>query len=66
MSTNKEEFENLSSGDDLFTVAPSIVTLGPGVRITNVAAGGRHTLALSGSQLLLGSLNYAPLQKFQL
>ncbi|KAG8647663.1 ultraviolet-B receptor UVR8 isoform X2 [Manihot esculenta] len=47
VSTNKEEFENLSSGDDLFTVAPSIVTLGPGVRITNVAAGGRHTLALS-------------------
>lgn len=48
VSAVKEEFENLSSGDDFFTVSPSLVTLGPGVRITNVAAGGRHTLALSG------------------
>ncbi|KAG8649356.1 ultraviolet-B receptor UVR8 isoform X3 [Manihot esculenta] len=47
VSAVKEEFENLSSGDDFFTVSPSLVTLGPGVRITNVAAGGRHTLALS-------------------
>ncbi|KAF2306197.1 hypothetical protein GH714_015220 [Hevea brasiliensis] len=47
VSTAQEEFENSSSGDDFFTVSPSLVTLGPGVRITNVAAGGRHTLALS-------------------
>ncbi|KAJ8747117.1 hypothetical protein K2173_008916 [Erythroxylum novogranatense] len=31
----------------VFTSTPSMVALGPGVRITTVAAGGRHTLALS-------------------
>ncbi|GLT92592.1 hypothetical protein SLE2022_104230 [Rubroshorea leprosula] len=43
----KEESEGLTCGDELFTVSPYLVTLGPGVRITSVAAGGRHTLALS-------------------
>ncbi|GKV10040.1 hypothetical protein SLEP1_g21463 [Rubroshorea leprosula] len=43
----KEESEGLTSGDEFFTVSPCLVTLGPGVRITSVAAGGRHTLALS-------------------
>jgi hypothetical protein len=27
---------------------PCLVTLNPGVRITSVSAGGRHTLVLSG------------------
>jgi hypothetical protein len=44
----KEENENSEYGDEYFTVTPAIVSLGPGVRITSVAAGGRHTLALSG------------------
>ncbi|CAK7342808.1 unnamed protein product [Dovyalis caffra] len=48
VSVVKEESENSQSGDEYFTVIPSIVSLGPGVRITSVAAGGRHTLALSG------------------
>lgn len=48
ISTAKEENESLSSGAEFFTLSPCIVTLGPGVRITSVSAGGRHTLALSG------------------
>ncbi|KAL5809261.1 hypothetical protein ACOSQ3_029952 [Xanthoceras sorbifolium] len=43
----KEEPEDLTTGDDFFTLSPSLVTMGPGVRIMTVAAGGRHTLALS-------------------
>ncbi|GLT89535.1 hypothetical protein SLE2022_075130 [Rubroshorea leprosula] len=43
----KEESEGLTSGDEFFTASPCLVTLGPAVRITSVAAGGRHTLALS-------------------
>ncbi|KAJ4835276.1 hypothetical protein Tsubulata_002786 [Turnera subulata] len=44
----KDEYDSPSpSGDDYFTVLPSLVSLSPGVRITSVAAGGRHTLALS-------------------
>ena len=48
ISAAKEEHESLTSGDEFFTLSPCLVTLGPGVRITNVAVGGRHTLALSG------------------
>ncbi|XP_012088011.1 ultraviolet-B receptor UVR8 isoform X2 [Jatropha curcas] len=51
VSAVKEEFESSPSGDEFFTVSPSLVTLGPGVRIINVAAGGRHTLALSVSDM---------------
>ncbi|XVF08147.1 hypothetical protein REPUB_Repub06bG0200900 [Reevesia pubescens] len=47
ISAAKEEHESLTSGDEFFTLSPSLVTLGPGVRITSVAAGGRHTLVLS-------------------
>lgn len=43
----KEESEGLTSGDEYFTASPCLVTPGVGVRIINVAAGGRHTLALS-------------------
>ncbi|XVE96925.1 hypothetical protein REPUB_Repub02eG0266000 [Reevesia pubescens] len=47
ISAAKEEHESLTCGDEFFTLSPCLVTLGPGVRITSVAAGGRHTLALS-------------------
>ncbi|XP_030480783.1 ultraviolet-B receptor UVR8 isoform X3 [Cannabis sativa] len=43
----KQESENLMSSEEFFAVSPSIVTLGAGIRIITVAAGGRHTLALS-------------------
>ncbi|KAJ9180675.1 hypothetical protein P3X46_008888 [Hevea brasiliensis] len=42
-----------------FSVSPSLVTLGPGVRITSVATGGRHTLALSGyMKYEVGCMNF--------
>ncbi|XP_011653648.2 ultraviolet-B receptor UVR8 isoform X2 [Cucumis sativus] len=43
----KEDTEISSPGDDLFTTLPCLVNFGPGVKIAAVAAGGRHTLALS-------------------
>ncbi|CAN1746829.1 Ultraviolet-B receptor UVR8 [Linum perenne] len=43
----KQAAESSSSGDDLQSAMPCLVTLNPGVRIVNVAAGGRHTLVLS-------------------
>lgn len=55
MAPAKPEPESLISSDEFFTVSPSIVTLGSGVRITTVAAGGRHTLALSGNPQCHGS-----------
>lgn len=48
-SSAKQEPESSSMSDDeTFLASPCLVTLGPGVRISTVAAGGRHTLALSG------------------
>ncbi|KAI4356512.1 hypothetical protein L6164_000531 [Bauhinia variegata] len=47
ISPAKQESDSPASGDDFFTVDPSIVTLSHGVKITSVATGGRHTLALS-------------------
>lgn len=37
-----------SSGDESLSALPCLVALNPGVRIASVAAGGRHSLALSG------------------
>lgn len=48
VSTAKDETEGLTSGLDFFATTPSLVSVGLGVRITSVATGGRHTLALSG------------------
>ena len=48
VSTAKDETEGLTSGEDYFATTPSLVSVGLGVRITSVATGGRHTLALSG------------------
>ena len=48
ISSAKQAAESSSSGDETLSALPCLVTLNPGVRITTVAAGGRHTLALSG------------------
>lgn len=48
ISAEKEEHESKTSGDEFFVLSPCLVSLRPEVRITNVATGGRHTLALSG------------------
>ncbi|KAJ7960162.1 Ultraviolet-B receptor UVR8 [Quillaja saponaria] len=47
ISSTKQAAESSSSGDDTLSALPCLVTLNPGVRIASVAAGGRHTLALS-------------------
>ncbi|CAN7015004.1 unnamed protein product [Brassica oleracea var. botrytis] len=51
VSTTKDETEGLTSGEDYFATTPSLVSVGLGVRITSVATGGRHTLALSVSDI---------------
>lgn len=48
VSSVKQPAESSSSGDEGLSALPCLVTLNPGVRIVSVAAGGRHTLALSG------------------
>ncbi|CAK9134824.1 unnamed protein product [Ilex paraguariensis] len=47
ISLAKQAAESSSSGDETLSALPCLVTLNPGVRIATVAAGGRHTLALS-------------------
>ncbi|PNX98386.1 ultraviolet-B receptor UVR8-like protein, partial [Trifolium pratense] len=47
ISFAKQESDSQTSGDDFFIMSPSLVTFGQGVKITSVAVGGRHTLALS-------------------
>ncbi|KAJ4719959.1 Ultraviolet-B receptor UVR8 [Melia azedarach] len=47
VSSAKQTAESSSSGDENLSALPCLVTLNPGVRIATVAAGGRHTLALS-------------------
>ncbi|KAL2336561.1 hypothetical protein Fmac_011007 [Flemingia macrophylla] len=47
ISFSRQDSDSQASGDEFFSVSPSIVTLGNGVKITSVAVGGRHTLALS-------------------
>ncbi|KAG5106482.1 hypothetical protein JHK82_043452 [Glycine max] len=49
MLPGNKDSDSQASGDEFFTVSPSLVTLASGVKITSVAVGGRHTLALSGS-----------------
>ncbi|XP_068340725.1 ultraviolet-B receptor UVR8-like isoform X2 [Pyrus communis] len=53
ISSAKVESESSTGGKEFFNPSPCLVTLGPGVRITTVAAGGRHTLALSDAGALL-------------
>ncbi|XP_019250464.1 PREDICTED: ultraviolet-B receptor UVR8-like isoform X5 [Nicotiana attenuata] len=45
--TAKQELESPPPADESLSAPPCIVELDPGVKITSVAAGGRHTLALS-------------------
>ncbi|XP_050384871.1 ultraviolet-B receptor UVR8 isoform X2 [Argentina anserina] len=47
VSSAKQAAESSSSCDETLSALPCLVTLNPGIRIANVAAGGRHTLALS-------------------
>lgn len=48
---SQQEPDTLASIDESLSMPPCLVNLDPGVRITSVAAGGRHTLALSGKLL---------------
>lgn len=43
-----------SAGDEVVSAPPCLVTLRPGVKIVTVAAGGRHTLALSDTGKVWG------------
>ncbi|KAH6798171.1 Regulator of chromosome condensation family protein [Perilla frutescens var. hirtella] len=43
----QQDFETSMAADETLSMPPCPVNLDPGVRITSVAAGGRHTLALS-------------------
>ncbi|KAL3327403.1 hypothetical protein AABB24_035202 [Solanum stoloniferum] len=45
--TAKQELESPPPADESLSAPPCIVELDPGVKIISVAAGGRHTLALS-------------------
>lgn len=47
VSSSKQAAESSTSSDETLSALPCLVTLSPGVRISTVAAGGRHTLALS-------------------
>ncbi|KAI7732850.1 hypothetical protein M8C21_017325 [Ambrosia artemisiifolia] len=47
VSSTKQVVESSSAGDEPLSALPCLVALNPGVRIATVAAGGRHTLALS-------------------
>ncbi|XP_031371927.1 ultraviolet-B receptor UVR8 isoform X2 [Punica granatum] len=47
VSTAKQAAESSSSSEETLSALPCLVALNPGVRIVAVAAGGRHTLALS-------------------
>ncbi|KAG7560977.1 Regulator of chromosome condensation RCC1 [Arabidopsis thaliana x Arabidopsis arenosa] len=48
ISPSKQAAENASQSDNIdLSALPCLVSLAPGVRIVSVAAGGRHTLALS-------------------
>ncbi|XP_073036567.1 ultraviolet-B receptor UVR8-like isoform X3 [Primulina eburnea] len=51
MSSAKQVAESSTSGDETLSAFPCLVTLNQGVRIATVAAGGRHTLALSVSDV---------------
>ncbi|KAI9387596.1 hypothetical protein POPTR_010G199100v4 [Populus trichocarpa] len=47
IASAKQAAESSSAGDETLSALPCLVTLNPGVRVATVAAGGRHTLALS-------------------
>ncbi|XP_021757263.1 ultraviolet-B receptor UVR8-like isoform X2 [Chenopodium quinoa] len=47
VSSAKQAAESSTTSEETLSALPCLVTLSPGVRISTVAAGGRHTLALS-------------------
>jgi len=53
LSSAKQGPESSTSGDETLSASPCLVTLNSGVKITAVAAGGRHTLVLSGNSTSL-------------
>lgn len=57
ISSAKQAAVSSSSGDETLSALPCLVTLNPGVRIVAVAAGGRHTLALSGNSICFQLMN---------
>lgn len=62
VSPFKQELESPPPADESLSAPPCLVALDPGIKITSVAAGGRHTLALSG----ISTPSYAlPLTQFQ-
>ncbi|GAB4831843.1 hypothetical protein Ancab_005857 [Ancistrocladus abbreviatus] len=51
VSSAKQTAESSTSNEGNLSALPCLVTLSPGIRIASVAAGGRHTLALSVSDV---------------
>ena len=49
VSSAKQGQDSSTSGDENLSAPPCVVTFNTGVKIAAVAAGGRHTLALSGN-----------------
>ena len=49
LSSAKHGPESSTSSDESLSAPPCVVTFNTGVKIVAVAAGGRHTLALSGN-----------------
>lgn len=49
LSSAKHGPESSTSSDESLSAPPCVVTFNTGVKIVSVAAGGRHTLALSGN-----------------
>lgn len=47
VSSPKQTAESSTAGEETLSASPCLVTFNPGVKISSVAAGGRHTLALS-------------------
>ena len=60
VSSAKQAVESSSSGDQPLSAFLCLVSLNPEVKIATVAAGGRHTLALSGKSptVLANMLNF--------
>ena len=48
VSSAKQTAESSKAGEETLSASPCLVSFNPGVKISTVAAGGRHTLALSG------------------
>lgn len=54
----KQTAESSSPTEESLSALPCLVTMNPGVRIVTVAAGGRHTLSLSGKLVAIRSFDH--------